>query len=175
MGFGVRIAGKMRRGVPLTDADRMPWLETLRDMLREYVVRGQCVVLACSALRPQYRDVLRTADDERGREAGAAEAGSKGSEAEAEAEDGREARPQAREGRSVAAQVVFVYLKCAAEVLAPRVIAREVGGHHYMPASLLQSQMEALQVHRSERDIVECDASVAPALIVQSIRSQLAL
>jgi gluconokinase len=46
---------KMRAGVPLTDADREPWLETLRDVLR----RETNAVLACSALRAGFRERLR--------------------------------------------------------------------------------------------------------------------
>lgn len=49
---------KMHAGVPLTDADREPWLETLRGVLAEAVARGENVVLACSALRARYRQVL---------------------------------------------------------------------------------------------------------------------
>lgn len=48
---------KMRAGSPLTDADRAPWLEATRDVLRD----GPPVVVACSALRRRYRDLLRTA------------------------------------------------------------------------------------------------------------------
>jgi gluconokinase len=49
---------KMHAGVPLTDEDRAPWLETLRGVLAEAVARGENVVLACSALRERYRQVL---------------------------------------------------------------------------------------------------------------------
>ncbi len=47
---------KMRAGTPLTDADRRPWL----DRLREELTRGP-VIVSCSALRAAYRDVLRRA------------------------------------------------------------------------------------------------------------------
>ncbi|MGY4098942.1 gluconokinase [Nocardia sp. R16R-3T] len=46
---------KMAAGIALTDADRAPWLEAIRDWMR---MRGGGVV-ACSALRRRYRDVLR--------------------------------------------------------------------------------------------------------------------
>jgi gluconokinase len=49
---------KMHAGVPLTDADREPWLQTLRGVLAEALARGESVVLACSALRAHYREVL---------------------------------------------------------------------------------------------------------------------
>jgi gluconokinase len=51
---------KMQQGVPLTDADRQPWLETLRTEAEERLLAGNgTVVLACSALRAVYRDTLR--------------------------------------------------------------------------------------------------------------------
>jgi gluconokinase len=50
---------KMRRGIPLTDADREPWLDSLRDTMRERIARGESAVLACSALKESYRDRLR--------------------------------------------------------------------------------------------------------------------
>ena len=49
---------KMRRGVPLDDADRWPWLEALRDLIGGCLARGESAVLACSALKESYRKVL---------------------------------------------------------------------------------------------------------------------
>jgi len=46
---------KMARGVALDDADREPWLETLRDLVRDCLARGESAVLACSALKESYR------------------------------------------------------------------------------------------------------------------------
>ena len=46
---------KMRRGEPLTDADRAPWLDRLRELLAGHLEKGEAVVLACSALRADYR------------------------------------------------------------------------------------------------------------------------
>jgi gluconokinase len=46
---------KMRRGEPLTDADRLPWLARLNAVLRAAQARGEQVVLACSALRAMHR------------------------------------------------------------------------------------------------------------------------
>lgn len=53
---------KLSAGEPLTDRDRGPWLAALRDRMREHdrpAGRGTGVVVACSALRRAYRDVLR--------------------------------------------------------------------------------------------------------------------
>jgi gluconokinase len=49
---------KMTNGHPLTDVDRRPWLESLRDLIRESLQRNENSVLACSALKRSYRDHL---------------------------------------------------------------------------------------------------------------------
>jgi len=49
---------KMSHGIPLTDADRIPWLESMHRMLQGYAAGGHSVVLACSALKDSYRDLL---------------------------------------------------------------------------------------------------------------------
>jgi gluconokinase len=50
---------KMRNGIPLTDADRVPWLETLHGLIGGWIATGTNAVLACSALRRAYREGLR--------------------------------------------------------------------------------------------------------------------
>jgi len=50
---------KMSHGIPLTDADRAPWLEAMRKAILEWIAAGKNVVLACSALKRAYRDELR--------------------------------------------------------------------------------------------------------------------
>lgn len=54
---------KMRRGIPLTDEDRWPWLERLRELIKKCVEAGENAVLACSALKRVYRQQLRTSDE----------------------------------------------------------------------------------------------------------------
>jgi len=49
---------KMHRGVGLTDADRAPWLASLRTHLERELADGHRLVLACSALKQTYRDAL---------------------------------------------------------------------------------------------------------------------
>jgi gluconokinase len=49
---------KMHHGIPLTDADRAPWLAALHNELVRTNDAGQSVVLACSALKQEYRDTL---------------------------------------------------------------------------------------------------------------------
>ncbi len=50
---------KMRSGIPLTDADRAPWLEALSSLITGWITRGKNALLACSALKKAYRDELR--------------------------------------------------------------------------------------------------------------------
>jgi gluconokinase len=50
---------KMSRGIPLDDADRAPWLAALRDTEIKWLAEKKSVVLACSALKHTYREVLR--------------------------------------------------------------------------------------------------------------------
>jgi gluconokinase len=53
---------KMRAGTPLTDADRAPWLASLRAEIGGRLEQGRPLVLACSALKQDYRTIL-LADD----------------------------------------------------------------------------------------------------------------
>ncbi len=92
---------KMRAGEPLNDADRAPWLVQLNKLLQA----NPHAVLACSALKERYRDVLRSG------------------------------LPNLR----------FVHPHGAFEIIAARIEARSKETGHYMPASLLQSQFEALE------------------------------
>jgi gluconokinase len=50
---------KMHRGIPLTDADRAPWLAAIHEELVRQTQQGRNVVLACSALKQEYREVLQ--------------------------------------------------------------------------------------------------------------------
>ncbi|MBO3460227.1 gluconokinase [Aetokthonos hydrillicola Thurmond2011] len=49
---------KMRNGIPLTDADRMPWLQDLQAAIKQWLQENKNVVLACSALKASYRQML---------------------------------------------------------------------------------------------------------------------
>ena len=49
---------KMARGEPLGGEDRRPWLLTLQGMIQELLKSGQSAVIACSALRQAYRELL---------------------------------------------------------------------------------------------------------------------
>jgi len=49
---------KMRRGIPLADADRMPWLHRIAEEIDGWRARGESGVLTCSALKRSYRDII---------------------------------------------------------------------------------------------------------------------
>lgn len=49
---------KMASGQPLTDTDRMPWLEGLHSYVTEQHKQDTSIILACSALKETYRDIL---------------------------------------------------------------------------------------------------------------------
>lgn len=92
---------KMAAGEPLTDDDRWPWLDLLRDWMDARGAEGSSTVVACSALRRAYRDRLAAAS-----------------------------------GR-----VVFAHVDVSAGELRRRMGERE----HFMPVSLLDSQLATLE------------------------------
>ena len=55
---------RMASGIPLTDDDRADWLRALANRIRVAKDGGTGLVLACSALKRSYRDVLRSAAPE---------------------------------------------------------------------------------------------------------------
>ena len=49
---------KMSRGIPLDDVDRKPWLERLQQAIAQWLQKDKNMVLACSALKSAYRQIL---------------------------------------------------------------------------------------------------------------------
>ncbi|XP_028801962.1 gluconokinase isoform X2 [Neltuma alba] len=129
---------KMRMGIPLSEEDRIPWLNSLCNDLREHLTNKKDVVLSCSALKKQYREILRSAD------------------------------PNYNHG-SYASAVSFVLLDLPAQVLRDRLTERAAKGSHFMPASLLQSQLDLLEIDESE-GILKVDATLSPKTIVNTIK-----
>jgi beta-N-acetylhexosaminidase len=100
---------KMASGTPLNDDDRAPWLAEIG---RRFPASDSALVIACSALKRSYRDIIRSADP----------------------------------------SVVFVHLHGTRELLNARMNARP---GHFMPASLLDSQLATLEaLHACEAGIV---------------------
>jgi gluconokinase len=93
---------KMAAGIPLTDADRRPWLDAISGWIGEHERDRASSIVTCSALRRAYRERLRRGHP----------------------------------------SIWFVHLVAAPDVLERRIETR-VG--HYMPASMLASQLETLE------------------------------
>jgi gluconokinase len=106
---------KMSHGIPLTDEDRMPWLDLIGGEIAAAVARGEAIVVSCSALKRVYRDRLR-------REAGGS--------------------------------LAFVYLEGSKELLTKRMGERK---GHFMPTSLLESQLQTLETPTGEPGVVTVD------------------
>ena len=49
---------KIKHGIPLTDADRKPWLAALHEEIKRRIAAKRNTVLACSALKESYRETL---------------------------------------------------------------------------------------------------------------------
>jgi carbohydrate kinase (thermoresistant glucokinase family) len=49
---------KMSAGIPLTDADRLPWLRKIAETIDGWRAHGQSGVVTCSALKRSYRDII---------------------------------------------------------------------------------------------------------------------
>jgi gluconokinase len=121
----------MAAGVPLSDADRQPWLDGLADLLARAYAAGTPTVLSCSALRRSYRDVLRAA-----------------------------VRP---------GSVFFVHLHGSPEMLSARLRARS---GHFMPGSLLQSQLATLeQLDPDEAGVVVEAADTLDEVVHRSLEA----
>lgn len=123
---------KMRSGTPLTDADRQPWLKRLESEVIAPTDTASSIqaVLACSALRRCYRDILREG------------------------------------GKSAKHRIFFVLLSGDVQLLTARLANRK---GHYMPASLLASQLQTLEPLASDEFGTVVDLSKSPAEIVDSI------
>ncbi len=49
---------KMRNGIPLNDADRLPWLQKMQDVIKQRLSENIDIVITCSALKESYRQML---------------------------------------------------------------------------------------------------------------------
>ncbi|MBX5226536.1 gluconokinase [Rhizobium sp. NLR9b] len=106
---------KMSKGIPLTDEDRMPWLDLIGKRMQASLEKGEGIIVSCSALKRIYRDRLRAA------------AGS---------------------------NLFFVYLEGSKALLTKRMGERK---GHFMPVSLLESQLATLEVPTGEPEVVTVD------------------
>ena len=110
---------KMASGTPLTDEDRIPWLEICGQWIAEQARAGQGGILACSALKKHYRDILRKTNG----------------------------------------PITFLFLRVPRSELERRMHGRR---KHFMPVSLLDSQLETLEEPYEEDDVLVVDAVGSP-------------
>ena len=122
---------KMSEGTPLTDDDRWGWLESLAEWTAERDAKGEPTIIACSALRRAYRDVLR-----RGGEG-----------------------------------TFFVHSTGDKHMILERMNARE----HFMPPSLLESQLDILEPLEPDEQGMDVDPALAVDLIVAQVLDRIGL
>jgi gluconokinase len=106
---------KMSKGIPLTDEDRMPWLDRIGEEIKDSLEKDEGIIVSCSALKRIYRDRLRTA---------------------------------------AGGNLFFVYLEGSRALLTQRMAERK---GHFMPVSLLDSQLATLEVPTGEQGVVTVD------------------
>ncbi|ANP88473.1 gluconokinase [Rhizobium leguminosarum] len=106
---------KMSRGIPLTDDDRMPWLDRIGEDIKASLEKSEGIIVSCSALKRLYRDRLRAA---------------------------------------AGGNLFFVYLEGSRALLMKRMGERK---GHFMPVSLLDSQLATLEVPTGEQGVVTVD------------------
>ncbi|EJJ28266.1 gluconokinase [Rhizobium sp. CF142] len=106
---------KMSRGIPLSDEDRVPWLDRIGKEMKASLTKGEGIIVSCSALKRSYRDRLRAA---------------------------------------TGGNLYFVYLEGSKELLTERMGHRK---GHFMPTSLLESQLQTLEVPTGEEGVVTVD------------------
>ncbi|KAG8740254.1 hypothetical protein FRC10_004554 [Ceratobasidium sp. 414] len=152
---------KMSRGEPLTDADRAPWLKQIRERGTE-LTRGQgeggkrTVVVACSALRKAYRDLLRGKSVDLVTPAATGPGGPTVAYPPAE----HSADPdQNVADTSPALKTYFVFIKGTRKVLLDRMQKRQ---GHFMKASMLDSQLATLEDPSGEDGVVVVDLEAEP-------------
>lgn len=121
---------KMHAGIPLTDADRQPWLEAVAAWVDGQRAAKQPGIITCSALKRSYRQIV-VGD-----------------------------RPEAR----------LVYLRGSRDLIAERLSGRS---GHFMPASLLQSQIDTLEEPGPQEDALTVDIGAPPGEVADEVIRQL--
>jgi len=117
---------KMHAGIPLTDADRRPWLERVAAWIDGQRAKKQPGIITCSALKRSYREII-IGD-----------------------------RPEVR----------LVYLRGGRDLIADHLAGRN---GHFMPASLLQSQIDTLEEPGPAEDPLTLDVGPPAAQIAEDI------
>ncbi|XP_048187215.1 probable gluconokinase isoform X2 [Perognathus longimembris pacificus] len=139
---------KMGKEIPLTDQDRIPWLCNLHDILLRDVSSGHHVVLACSALKKMYRDILI-----RGKESTPLKC----------AELGKGEGP-------AEIQLLVIHLNGSFEVISAQLRQRK---GHFMPPELLQSQFDILEPPSAPENFIQINVEKNLPEIIATITETL--
>ncbi|XP_055283332.1 probable gluconokinase isoform X2 [Moschus berezovskii] len=139
---------KMQKGIPLNDEDRIPWLCKLHDILRRDVASGQRVVLACSALKKVYRDILIQGKDDAPLKCD---------------ESGKEEKP-------VEVKLLVVHLTGSFDIISGRLLRRK---DHFMPPELLQSQFDTLETPSAPENFIQINVDKSLSEIIATIMETL--
>lgn len=119
---------KMVRGEALTDQDRFPWLLRLHEVIERERASGSDALVACSALKRLYRQILLHGSTALGSHQNASPCTSP--------------------------EVFFVYLHGDYNLIHQRMVARQ---GHYMKADLLRSQFDILEPPTDEENVLTLD------------------
>ncbi len=137
---------KMASGLPLTDADREPWLELIRTTAEHKAVEMQArqgseqmhgLIVGCSALKKYYREILRGKRKEVG-------------------SDNAVLPEHLEPSHPDLFLTYFVFIKGSRELLLDRMQKRK---GHFMKASMLDSQLNTLESPEDEDGVVVIDAA----------------
>ncbi|XP_027472773.2 probable gluconokinase isoform X1 [Zalophus californianus] len=139
---------KMGKGIPLKDQDRIPWLCNLHDILLRDIASGQHVVLACSALKKAYRDVLI-----RGKQCAPLQCD----------ETGKDKQP-------AEVKLLVVHLSGSFEVISRRLLKRK---GHFMPPELLQSQFDTLEPPSAPENFIQISVDKNLSEIIATVMETL--
>ncbi|XP_065059734.1 probable gluconokinase isoform X2 [Rhopilema esculentum] len=135
---------KMSSGIPLTDEDREPWLDILKDMISRWDSEGTDAILACSALKKSYRNHLLS---------------------------GLNQLTAHHSQNDVLRTGIFVFLKGSLECIHRRMSQRK---DHFMPQALLQSQFKDLEEPDPEKEnVITVNVSSSTDEIVKCIELKL--
>ncbi|KAF5912678.1 hypothetical protein HPG69_007667 [Diceros bicornis minor] len=124
--------------------DRIPWLCNLHDILLRDVASGQHVVLACSALKKMYRDILI-----RGKDGAPLKCDESG-----------------KEEKLAEVKLLVVHLSGSFEVISGRLLKRK---GHFMPPELLQSQFDTLEPPSAPENFIQISVDKNLSEIIATI------
>lgn len=158
---------KMSSGLALNDQDREPWLERIRKTMEKQTIQrtegigGEqseakrgccCLVITCSALKKNYRDILR-------------------GQLKLQREDMTQAEnPFPVQISAAPLATCFVFIKGSKELILQRLQERK---GHYMKSTMLDSQLDELESPEEEGDVVVIDAENSIEIQIKKVKEKI--